>query len=260
MIRSPLHIVLIQFDIQWEDPLSNRTLIEDRFAELGEVPDLVILPEMFTTGFTMNVSAMAETMSGESVKWMMRSAKTWDCEILGSLIIEEEGRYFNRLLWVGPDGVKLKYDKRHLFAMAGEDKVFSAGNEIVHGQLKGWEIRPLICYDVRFPVWSRSKGETDIIIYIANFPAKRRHAWRQLLIARAIENQCFVIGLNRVGWDGMQHFYSGDSLIVNPQGKIMVDLEDHEKTEMVELNDTELENIRHELPFLLDADQFDIKL
>ena len=260
MVRSPLHIALMQFDIQWEDPLTNRLKIEDQFALLPQIPDLLILPEMFTTGFTMNVGAMSETMSGESVAWMLQAAKTWGCQILGSLIIEEEGKYFNRLLWVGPDGIVLQYDKRHLFALAGEDKVFSAGHQVDHGQLKGWKIRPLICYDLRFPVWSRSTGETDMIIYVANFPEKRRYAWRQLLIARAIENQCFVIGLNRVGWDGNQHLYSGDSLVLGPSGEMVLDMKEEEKTVLVEINDVELEKIRHELPFQLDADKFDIIL
>jgi len=260
MVRSPLHIALVQFDIQWEDPLTNRQKVEDHFAQLSEVPDLLILPEMFTTGFTMNVTAMAESMSGESVQWMLRSSKNWNCQIIGSLIIQEGEEYFNRLLWVDTNGIKLIYDKRHLFALAGEDKVFSPGSTIAQGELNGWKIKPLICYDLRFPVWSRCSGETDIIVYIANFPEKRHLAWRQLLIARAIENQCFVIGLNRVGWDGKQHFYSGDSLIINPQGEILLDMEDQEKTTMISIHDDELEKIRHELPFHLDADQFEIKL
>ena len=260
MVRSPLHIALVQFDIQWEDPLANRLKIEDQYAQLTEVPDLLILPEMFTTGFTMDVTAMSESMSGESVKWMLRSSKSWNCEIIGSLIIQDGEKYFNRLLWVSPAGIKLVYDKRHLFALAGEDKVFTAGKRIADGELKGWNIKPLICYDLRFPVWSRSKSEIDIIVYIANFPEKRRFAWRQLLIARAIENQCFVIGLNRVGWDGKQHFYCGDSLLVNPDGEMVLDMADDEKTKMISIDDAELEKIRHQLPFHLDADRFEIKL
>ncbi len=260
MPRSPLHIALFQYDIQWENPLANRLLVEELYEELGETPDLLLLPEMFSTGFTMNVNSMAEFMSGDTVQWLLESAQKWQCEIMGSLIIEDQGHYFNRLLWVNSEGIRGTYDKRHLFALAGEDQVFSPGKAILEDDLKGWKIKPLICYDLRFPVWSRTRGETDILVYIANFPEKRRHAWTQLLVARAIENQCFVIGLNRVGWDGMQHHYSGDSVVLDPLGKPVLDLGDTPQSIQLSIDDHLLEQVRHELPFHRDADNFTIEV
>ena len=260
MVRSPIHVALLQFDIQWENPVANCNKIESLFEAYESSVDLLVLPEMFATGFTMNVQAMSETMDGPVVQWLKEKALQWRCDILGSLIIRDDGQFYNRLIWVNQQGVYATYDKRHLFALAGEDQVFTPGQHILETEYRGWQVRPLICYDLRFPVWSRTNGNTDVLIYIANFPEKRRYAWRQLLIARAIENQCFVIGLNRIGWDGNQHSYSGDSMIIDPLGQIELDLKDQEVLHSYLLEDHRLEQVRHEIPFFRDADHFTLEL
>ena len=257
-MRLPLQIATLQYDIRWENQASNLNTIDELLSQIEPETDLVILPETFSTGFTMNVRSMAETMDGETVSWMQNRAEVHQCDIIGSLIIEAEGQYYNRLIWMSPQGIREVYDKRHLFALAGEDRVFTPGKQIIEVELKGWTIRPLICYDLRFPVWSRTKGETDLIIYVANFPEKRRYAWRQLLIARAIENQCYVIGLNRIGWDGKQRSYSGDSMLVDPLGGVRYDLQNEPIVGQWILEDDILEDVRHRLPFHRDADEFEI--
>ncbi len=259
MAKSPLSIDLVQMDIHWEQPARNRMKLDDLLS--SHTPsDVIILPEMFSTGFTMNARAMAEPMDGETIGWMQETSSRLQCQVVGSLIVTEGERFFNRLIWMGPEGVIARYDKRHLFTMAGEDRVYQAGTERQVVTLKGWNISTMICYDLRFPVWCRSGPEVDVLLFVANFPDKRGHAWRQLLVARAIENQCYVVGVNRVGWDGKQHYYGGDSCVIDPWGNRALHLGGQETLNSFTLDGVELEKCRHTLPFLADADEFEIKL
>jgi len=248
-------ICLVQFDISWEDPTANHSEIESLLPR-EEPFDLLLLPEMFNTGFTMQAARNAQPMSGASATWMKQLSLNHHCDVMGSLIIEEGGLFYNRLLHVKAGEICATYDKRHLFAYAGEHKAFTAGDDQLYCQINDLNIMPLICYDLRFPVWSRNTGSVDVLVYVANWPAKRRVAWRQLLIARAIENQCYAIGLNRVGTDGNEHVYQGDSLVVDPYGKVLHDLGEEETSLVVTLEKSAVEQCRTHLPFLNDRDQF----
>ncbi len=260
MTKSPLHFSLVQFDIHWEHPEKNFLKLDRMLSQVDGSVDITILPEMFSTGFTMNAAAMAEPMDGRAVQWMMETAQRIQSDLVGSLIISEAGNFFNRLIWVDKEGsIKATYDKKHLFSLAGEEKVFTAGTENVLVNVKDWHCKPMICYDLRFPVWARSGKEVDFMLYVANWPEKRVFAWKQLLIARAIENQCYVIGLNRVGWDGEQNYYNGASIVVDPMGKTIHSLGGQEGVQRGKLDGVALEVIRNDLPFLNDADDFVIK-
>ncbi len=254
---NPLKISLVQTELNWEDPTANREML-DAMLEGIEATDLVVLPEMFTTGFSMQPERLFEKMNGDSMEWMRKKAAQLNTVITGSLIIEEEGKYFNRLIWMRPDGTYEQYDKRHLFSLAKEDLVFKRGEQKLIVDLKGWKICPLICYDLRFPVWSRNIEDYDILLYIANFPAKRRYAWRHLLRARAIENQCYVLGVNIVGKDGNDLEYSGDSCVIDPWGKLQKEITDKADIIQTELKYDTIENIRKNLQFLKDRDHFEI--
>lgn len=288
-----LKVSIIQSELHWENAEKNLDMFSEKIASIQEETDLIVLPEMFTTGFTMNSEALAETMEGKSVAWMKNQAKQKNSVVVGSLIIQEqvsplEGRlrgvnYFNRLIWAQPDGVVYHYDKRHLFRMADEHSYFSAGNSRLIVELKGWKICPLICYDLRFPVWSRNhefKVESsklkvsnpslsthhstplyDCLIYIANWPEARKEPWCKLLEARAIENQVYVVGVNRVGLDGKEISYSGNSAIIDPKGNPISNLKPHENgIQTITLNRKELEDFREKFPVALDGDDFEINL
>ena len=217
-----LTVTLIQTELIWEDIPANLAMLDKKIDGISEKTDVVILPEMFSTGFTMNVEKAAEKMTGSAVAWLVAKAQQKQAHIVGSLIIEEDKKYFNRLVWAKPDGKISTYDKKHLFRMAGEHKVFSAGDSHLTVDVNSWKLRPFICYDLRFPVWCRNIGnQYDLAIYIANWPARRAHHWKLLLPARAVENQCYVIGVNRVGEDGKGYAHSGDSCIVDPFGNIL---------------------------------------
>ncbi len=217
-----LTLTLIQTELYWEDIPANLEMLESKIESISGQADVIILPEMFTTGFTMNAEKMAQSMNGSAVSWIADKARQKNACILGSVIIEEDGKYFNRLVWATPAGKILTYDKKHLFRMAGEHRVFSAGNRHLTVEVNGWHLRLFICYDLRFPVWCRNIGnQYDAAIYIANWPAKRAPHWKLLLAARAVENQCYVIGVNRVGKDGNGLAYSGDSTIVDPTGEVL---------------------------------------
>jgi predicted amidohydrolase len=257
-MKAPLKVSLVQLDIYWEQPARNLLKLDEILTPLKGKTDLILLPEMFTTGFTMNANAMSEEMAGPSIGWMKEQSIRLEADIAGSLIIKEEGKFYNRIVWVGQEGVKYIYNKRHLFSMAGEEKIYTPGNDNVSAQLQSWQIRPQICYDLRFPVWSRNDMDFDLLIYLANWPDKRKYHWRQLLIARAIENQAYVIGLNRVGWDGEQYFYAGESAVVDPNGELLLDLKDPEIIKTITLDHLKLETTRYNLPFLKDRDQFKI--
>ena len=249
-----MNITTIQTDIIWEDKDSNLKNYQSKIDSVES--DLIILPEMFTTGFTMDPKPHAETMDGKTVQWMKENASKKDLAICGSIIIEEEGKYFNRFIWVNPDGSIHHYDKRHLFSFAGEDEHYTPGNSKLIIEYKDWRICPLICYDLRFPVWSRNIEDYDVLIYVANWPSKRKSAWRSLLVARAIENQCYVIGVNRVGEDSNNLSYNGDTSLVNALGETLYINSQSEDIFTTTLSKLELSKVRNLLPFLKDKDNF----
>ena len=244
-----LNVTIIQPDIVWQNKSENTDKLARLFKKIKKPTDVIVLPEMFNTGFSMKSIELAEEMDGSTVNWMKKSAGELNSVIIGSLIIEENQQFFNRLMWVYPDGNILHYDKRHLFRMAGEHEHYSQGNLKLIVEYKGWKICPLICYDLRFPVWSRNKENYDVLIYIANWPAKRNHVWKTLLLARAMENQVFCIGVNRVGSDANKISYSGDSAIIDPNGNYILEAES--KSDQVQsgnLSMTELIKIRETFP------------
>ncbi|MCL4132916.1 UNVERIFIED_CONTAM: hypothetical protein GTU68_015211 [Idotea baltica] len=255
-----LSITLIQSDLHWQAPEANRKMFAAHIDSIEESTDLIILPEMFTTGFTMNASEWAENMDGPSVSWMRSQAKKSNTVLTGSLIIIEDGNYYNRLIWMRPDGISETYDKRHLFAMAGEHEHYSGGTKRLIVDLHGWKVCPMICYDLRFPVWARNDSVYDLLIYMANWPDKRSYDWNTLLRARAIENQAYVAAVNRVGTDDNGHHYSGDSCVIDPGWKqTLYSKSEKEDVATVSLSYTHLQDVRGKLPFLKDADTFTIE-
>ncbi|MFD2597825.1 amidohydrolase [Sphingobacterium corticis] len=254
-----IKVTVFQAYLFWENVEKNLQNLSLRLSALREKTDLIILPEMFNTGFTMNVEQCAETMSGPTMHWMFDLSKKFDCVVAGSLIIEEEGKYFNRFVWMSPDGTFVHYDKRHLFGMAKEDELFSPGTSRVVLNIKGWRICPMVCYDLRFPVWSRNENNAyDLLVYTANWPDKRSAHWRALIPARAIENQAFVIGVNRVGHDGNEVYYSGGSMCISPAGDVVYYKPEDEDLYTFTLNPKDLIETREKLPFLKDQDKFTI--
>lgn len=254
-----LKITMIQTELFWEDVESNLALFNEKIDSIREETHLIVLPEMFTTGFTMNPKNLAQDMEGASVKWLQEKARRFNADITGSMIINEKGRYYNRLLWAKPGGDLFKYDKRHLFRMAGEEKIYSAGDKNITVELHGWKIRPFICYDLRFPGWTRNiDNEYDIAVFIANWPEKRSFPWKLLLQARAVENICYVIGVNRVGADGNGYMHSGDSSVIDPRGKILFQKSSEEFIYTANLSYTELSEFRKAFPAWMDADTIGI--
>jgi predicted amidohydrolase len=251
-----INVTLIQSDIIWEDRISNLKKYQEKINQI-ESTDLIILPEMFTTGFSMSPKSISENMNGETIQWMKQNAHKMNSAICGSIIIEEDSKYFNRFIWVNPDGSIHHYDKRHLFSFAGENENYTPGNEKIIIEYKGWKICPLICYDLRFPVWSRNSEDYDLLIYVANWPDKRKSAWKSLLTARAIENQCYVIGVNRVGEDS-KNYYSGDSSLINALGETLYTNSHIEEIYSNTISKYDLNKIRTQLPFLNDKDNFKI--
>ena len=257
-MNSQLRVTLVQTDLAWQDPQLNCRNLTGRLRGLKGTTDLIVLPEMFSTGFSMESALLAEEMDGPTVGWMRATAQMLDCVLMGSLIIREAGNYFNRMLWVRPDGSLESYDKRHLFRMAGEHQHFSAGRERLSIEIKGWRVCPLICYDLRFPVWSRNRADYDVLIYIASWPASRQNVWSTLLRARAIENGAYVAGVNRVGSDGLGITYTGGSVAVDYLGQALCREQDGEYIETVVLERAALERIRASFPSHLDADSFEL--
>jgi len=259
-----LTFTLIQTHLHWEVKLANLMMLEEKIASIKQKTEVVILPEMFSTGFSMEPERFAETMDGPTVVWMKQMAVQHKIILTGSLMIKEDNRYFNRLIWMLPTGNFGYYDKRHCFAFAGENEHYTPGNKRLIAQVKGWKINLQICYDLRFPVWARQeKNETDsleydILLNVANWPERRNHAWKTLLTARAIENQCFVIGVNRVGNDGNTIYHSGDSMVINPLGEILYHKAHDEDIFTITLEKQTLEQIRQKYPFWKDADHFRI--
>ena len=262
---SKLRVTLIQTELFWEDVQKNLSHFTNKISTLSSATDLILLPEMFTTGFTMNPEKNAENHGGEGLHWMMDVAEKKNAVLCGSMAVRENEDYFNRMYWVRPDRTFTYYDKHHLFRMAGEDKHYKAGNRNVIVELMGWKINLQICYDLRFPVYSRNRWESennfeaayDVMLYVANWPEVRSHPWKTLLMARAIENQSFVIGINRVGKDGNGIAHSGDSAVISPRGEIISNiLPNEDSTETIELNRDFLVEFRKQFPVGMDADKF----
>ena len=260
---STLTITTIQCNLFWEEKAANLRMLEQKIADIEEKTEIVVLPEMFNTGFSMRPEALAETMEGETVEWMKRVSRENGIVLTGSAMIEDEGNYYNRLIWMLPNGQYGHYDKRHLFAFGEEDKHYSAGNKRLIASVKGWKINLLVCYDLRFPVWARQKSieagaEYDMLIYVANWPERRSHAWKTLLCARAIENQCYVVGVNRVGSDANNIYYSGNSLVIDPLGQVLYHMADEEDVNTITLQKEMVEDVRNKFPFWKDGDSFHI--
>ena len=250
---------MVQPDILWEDIDSNLDELTRIIANSTGHPDVVLLPELFTTGFTMDTASLSEKMDGKSMQWMKASAKKFQCSIAGSLIIEQNGKVFNRLVWMYPEGEYQVYDKRHLFRMGNEEEYYTRGNSLLHIKQDSFRIRPLVCYDLRFPVWSRNRGDYDVLIYIANWPASRQDVWNSLLKARAIENQSYVIGVNRVGIDGMGIKYEGGSMMLDARGQVMASISGNSSgTLQARLSLEELLVYREKFPVWKDSDSFTI--
>ena len=276
---STLHFSLIQSTLFWEDKGANLDMFAQKIMGIEQPTEIIVLPEMFNTGFSMQPEKLAETMEGPTIDWMRRLSFEKRAIITGSLVIEEGGKDYNRLVWILPSGQLGYYDKRHLFAFAGEDAHYTPGNKRLIASVKGWKINLQICYDLRFPVWARqelatasderdklsasdegdkTKSEYDVLLYVANWPEKRNHAWKTLLTARAIENQCFTIGVNRVGLDGNNIAHSGNSMVVGPLGEILYHCAYEEDVFHIGLQKEELTNARAHFPFWKDADDFTI--
>jgi predicted amidohydrolase len=260
---SDLKITLIQSDLQWENIDANLRMFDQKIDSIQERTEVVVLPEMFSTGFSMQPEKLAETMDGSAVNWLRRKAAEKRIIITGSLIIQEDGEYYNRLIWMLPNGQYGTYDKRHLFGYAGEHEHYQAGNKRLIAQVKGWKINLNICFDLRFPVWARNTIQPatnepayDALIYVANWPERRKTAWTTLLQARAIENQCFVVGVNRVGNDGNNIYHSGESSLIDPLGEIIYRKSGTEDIFTYTLQRNKLDEVRSHLPFLKDADNF----
>jgi predicted amidohydrolase len=261
---QPLTISLIQSNLFWEDKVKNLEQFAVKFDMLPKETQIVFLPEMFSTGFSMKPAQLAETMDGPTVQWMKDMSAKHRKIICGSVIIEDEGHYYNRLIWMLPNGQFYHYDKRHLFGFVGEDKHYTPGEKRLIVQVNGWKICLMVCYDLRFPVWARQKPVQgtdespayDILVYVANWPQRRSHPWKTLLQARAIENQSFVVGVNRVGNDGNDIYHSGDSMLVGPVGEIIWQQADEEAIFTYTLQPGSLQEIRNRFPFLDDADNF----
>jgi omega-amidase len=256
-----LKITFIQCELVWEDIESNLTQFDNMINSIDQNSHLIILPEMFSTGFSMNAAALAQDMDGSAVQWIQKKSKDIKADIVGSIIINVDGKFYNRLVWAKPNGDLLTYDKKHLFRMAGEEKIYSAGSNNITVELNGWKIRPFICYDLRFPVWTRNiKNQYDMAVFIANWPERRAEHWKVLLQARAIENQCYVIGVNRVGTDGNGLTYSGDSSIIDPWGSIVFKKSNQTCIQTSELSYDVLKASRKDFPVWMDADHDIIRL
>ena len=275
---APLTITTLQTNLAWENKNANLQLLGKKINGLQEKTEIVVLPEMFSTGFSMQPKLFAETMDGETVQWMKEISSSNKIILTGSLIIEENEQFYNRLIWMLPNGEFGYYDKRHLFGLAQEDKYYTAGNKRLIASVKGWKINLQICYDLRFPVWARNRivpieksmeeespispdarPEFDVLLYVANWPERRSHAWKTLLCARAIENQCYVIGVNRVGVDGNNVSHSGNSLVIDPLGEVLYHMADEEDIFTITLQKEWLNDVRKKFPFWKDADDFNFR-
>jgi predicted amidohydrolase len=254
-----MKVALIQSSLFWENPIANRNYFEEKINAITEKVDLIVLPEMFTTGFSMNPKNLAETMQGETISWLQSLAKAKNSAITGSLVIKENNNFYNRLVFVFPSGEIQFYDKRHLFTLAGEDKVYTSGEEKLIVDYLGWKIFPLVCYDLRFPVFARNVDDYDLLIYVANWPKPRINAWDILLKARSVENMCYTIGVNRIGFDASKFEHVGHSQAIDFLGNYILEPQETEDVFIVELNQEKLLETRKKLGFLNDRDAFELK-
>jgi predicted amidohydrolase len=260
-MKEDLKVALVQADILWEDIPGNLSRFKDKIEKIDGA-DIILLPELFSTGFSMTAKRLAESMDGPTLAWMREISRDSGAAIAGSLVIKENGKIFNRLVWVEPEGRVMHYDKRHLFTLAGEEAHFDPGSERLVLDYKGWKICPLICYDLRFPVWARNTIQDgaidyDILIYVASWPEVRSYAWEQLLIARAIENQAYCIGVNRIGKDPSGHTYKGMSVLVDAMGEVVAGSQEYkEQTILANLSAPNLNAVRRKISFLPDQDPF----
>lgn len=253
-----MKIAIIQAPLVWENPEKNRKYFEEKIKSIQEEIDLVVLPEMFSTGFTMHPENVSETMDGETLSLLKSLAKAKNTAITGSLIIRENGKFYNRLVFVFSSGEIRSYDKRHLFSLAGEEKIYASGTEKLIVEYKGWKICPLVCYDLRFPVFSRNVEDYDLLLYVANWPTQRIQAWDILLKARAVENMAYVIGVNIIGIDGNNHAYSGHSQVVDFLGNYLLEPQISEEIVIVDLDKNKMLEARQKLGFLKDRDTFSL--
>jgi omega-amidase len=262
---STLSITTIQTNLFWENPSANLRMLEEKIGSIPGHTEVVLLPEMFTTGFSMRPADLAEKMDGPTLVWMKEMSVKHKIVLAGSLIIEENEHYYNRLVCMLPNGQYGYYDKRHLFAFGEEHTHYTKGNKRLIASVKGWKLNMQICYDLRFPIWSRQQPEPgseppeyDVLIYVANWPERRSHAWKTLLCARAIENQAYVVGVNRVGKDGNDIYHSGNSMVIDPLGEVLYHMADDEDVFTITLHKEHLDQVRAKYPFLADGDKFRI--
>lgn len=260
-----LSVTLIQSGLHWENPVANLSMLEEKIRANTGQTDVIVLPEMFTTGFSMNAKAHAEVMNLQTTRWMKMMADQTGALVLGSFIASESGKFYNRLVWMEPGGKFHTYDKRHLFRMAEENKVYASGSKRLIANWKGWNICPMVCYDLRFPVWSRNGWDKasnrmnyDVLIYVANWPEARVSAWDTLLKARAIENLSYVVGLNRTGVDGLSIPYNGHSAVIGPKGETIFSADESEVIKSISLHAEGLSAYRTKFPAYLDTDDFTI--
>ena len=253
-----MNVALIQTDIIWENPSENRKNLEEKIKALNESIDLIVFPEMFTSGFTMHPNLVAETMNGVTVLWLKNIAKTKNCAITGSLVIVENGNLYNRMVFVFPNGEIQHYDKKHLFTLAGEDKIYTSGKEKVIVNYKDFKICLQVCYDLRFPVFSRNTENYDLLIYVANWPKVRTNAWDILLKARAVENVSYVIGVSRIGTDNNNFEYIGHSQIIDELGNFILKPTENEGVFIADFDKNKMLETRNKLNFLDDRDYFDL--
>lgn len=259
---SSLTFTLIQSNLHWENKAANLKMWQQKILSVKDKTEIIVLPEMFSTGFSMKPETLAEEMNGATLEWMKQLAGERKVILTGSLIIKEKDNFYNRLIWMLPNGEYGTYDKRHLFAYGDEHNHYSPGNKRLIASVKGWKINLQVCYDLRFPVWVRQQinetPEYDVIVYVANWPERRITAWKTLLQARAIENQCYVIGVNRVGHDGNHIYHSGDSMVIDPLGELLYHKKDEEDIFTITIQKDKLEEVRNRFPFWRDADDFNI--
>jgi len=259
-IMSNLKVIIIQSPLFWEDIEKNIKMFSQKLDKMKKETDLVVLPEMFTTGFSKNAETLAETMSGKTVNFLKYYSKKLKTAICGSVIIRSGNRYYNRLILCTPDRRIYHYDKRHLFSMAKENKIYTNGNKQLIVKIKNWRVAFFICYDLRFPVWCRNRNDYDVAVFSANWPKERNYFWKNLLLARAIENQCYVVGVNRTGTDKNGYEYFGDSSVISPLGKYLVEAKNKDGIFYAELDNKILNNYRKNFPAFKDADKFKIIL
>jgi len=256
-----LKVSIIQDELNWQDAEANRERYTRHIESLqDEDTDLIVLPEMFSTGFCMQPENLSETMEGATVRWMREQAARSAAAITGSIILEEDGHYKNRMIWARPDGSMAYYDKRHLFRYGDEHIHYTAGNERIVVELHGWRLALFVCYDLRFPVWSRNRDDHDVAVYVANWPGARQYAWDTLLRARAIENQVYVVGVNRIGWDGIGNAFFGGSAVLDCLGQPVVDCRDKRMNATTTLSREEQEAFRQRFPARMDSDSFAIQI